>query len=135
MADENFQESSQNIDIIQDPSPRIHDPYQANLQQPSLENLLCIPSNYIRKLEAKIQSACSSPELFTPAVLKVAQIKLSFLLAKESVQVWGEGGQDVSSCRIFTVVQDYFVKLMVMFMNTCPAFQSLPTECKAGLLR
>ena len=105
MNDEKIQENSQNIDIIQDHSPRIHDPYQANLQQPSLENLLCIPSNYIRKLEAKIQSACSSPELFTPAVLKVAQIKLSFLLAKESVQVWGEGGQDVSSCRMFTVVQ------------------------------
>ena len=95
--------------------------------------------------------ACPNTGLYPPAMLRVAQIELSFLLAKESVHVCSENTVDIiSSNKIFTVVQvknasyhsgindmfqEYFVRLTLMFLNTCPHFQSLPAECKAALLR
>ena len=115
-------------------------------------NLMCIPPNIIRQLEARIQAASSTATgLDTPALLRVAQVELSFLLAKESVHVCSDSTVDsISSNKIFTVVQvnnvyyysgindmfqEYFVRLMLLFLNTCPHFQTLPPECKATLLR
>ena len=119
----------------------------------SLTDLMCIPPNIIRQLEARIQAASiTGTGLDTPALLRVAQVELSFLLAKESVHVCSENTVDIiSSNKIFTVVQvknvyycysginnmihEYFVRLMLLFLNTCPHFQTLPPECKAALLR
>ena len=77
------------------------------LSQTSSVNLMCIPPNIIRQLEARIQAASSTGTgLYTPALLRVAQIELSFLLTKESVHVCSDNTVDIiSSNKIFTVIQ------------------------------
>jgi len=116
------------------------DPDQPFLCQSSPVNLMCIPDSYISELGNKIQTLSDHPELYPPAILKIAQIERCFLLAKESVSVFIEYSklstkEKQSSPRMFTLVQEHCVQLMVIFLNKCPQFQSLPSDCQNRLLR
>ena len=66
-------------------------------------NLMCIQPEYISNLESKLQEANQTPGMLSPAILKVAQMKLNFLLTKECVFL---GTKDVPLNSLFFLIED-----------------------------
>jgi len=103
-------------------------------------SLLCAPAAYKRDLEARLEIAAQSPATteYSPASIKLCQIELAFILAKESVLTESVlhrlSSETTSSHRIIKLVQDFLVKMMIIFLNTLPQFQSLSDGCQARLL-
>ena len=123
-------------------------------------NLMCVQPELTSKLESKLQEANEIQGMLSPAILKVAQMKLNFLLSKECVSLGTtdvplnrlilfieEAGcspiiytaVQVNSFIIFTyfstIIQEYFVQIMVIFLKNCTHFQSLSSNSQTFLLR
>jgi len=103
-------------------------------------NLMCVPPNVLIQLDEKIKNYRSN---INPNMFLVAQIELAFLSAKQSVSyfpidILKQYHQDPkipTQGQIFAYIQEYVVKMIFVFLQNCPCFQSIPTSSQFCLLR
>jgi len=78
-----------------------------------------------------------------PDIFLVQQIKLAFLTAKHSVSCfldqmikqYKQREEKPTQANIFSTMQEYFVRFMILFLQNCTCFQSIPISSQIILLR
>jgi len=99
---------------------------------------MTISSQTTKELERRIQEANSDQVLYSQNSLQVAKLELAFLLSKDSVSFRSENlilERKCSSTAIYTLVQEYFVQILICFLTRCPHYQALPKACQTRLLK
>merc|ERR1712106_55195 len=99
---------------------------------------MTISSETTKELERRIQEANSNQVQYSENSLQVAKLELAFLLSKDSVSFRSENlilERKCSSTAIYTLVQEYFVQILICFLTMCPHYQKLPKPCQTRLLR
>lgn len=103
-------------------------------------NLMCVPSKLVNELDRRIRSYS---EDMNPDIFLVQQIKLAFLTAKHSVSCfldqmikqYKQREEKPTQANIFSTMQEYFVRFMILFLQNCTCFQSIPISSQIILLR